>query len=143
MLSRILYKIVDYLIEYTKLSCGFQSSNNGRVNKLLAPYDISEALIRHQLVLFGKEPTSIFREKYRGHDLIRVFFVNSKKQFLWSKGNTSHYLRKQKLKPQIEISLKQANYLYIDYITMTHGYTTIYIVYIAHSTRFFLFNTAC
>ena len=55
-LSRILYKTVDYLIEYTKRLCSFKSSNGRGVNKLLAPYDISEAPIRHQLVLFGKEP---------------------------------------------------------------------------------------
>ena len=53
-LSRILYKTVDYLIEYTKRLCGFKSSNS-RVNTLVAPYVISEASIRHQLVLFGKE----------------------------------------------------------------------------------------
>ena len=43
-LSRILYKTVDYLIEYTKRLCGFKNSN-GRVNKLLAPHDINQASV--------------------------------------------------------------------------------------------------
>jgi len=36
--------------------CGFNSNKGKGVNKLLAPYDISEASIRHKLVSFGKEP---------------------------------------------------------------------------------------
>ena len=55
-LSRILYKTVAYLTEYPKRMCGFNSNKGKGMNKLLAPYDISEASIRHQLVLFGKEP---------------------------------------------------------------------------------------
>ena len=38
--------------------CSFNSNKGKGVNKLLAPYNISEALIRHQLVSFGKEPLS-------------------------------------------------------------------------------------
>jgi len=55
-LSRILNKAIDYLTEYPKRMCGSNSNNGKGVNKLIAPYDISEASIRHQLVLFGKEP---------------------------------------------------------------------------------------
>jgi len=55
-LSRILYKAVDYLTEYFKRMYGLNSNKGKGVNKLLAPYDISEASIRHQLVSFCKEP---------------------------------------------------------------------------------------
>ena len=55
-LSRILKKAIDYLTEYPKRMCGFNSNNGKGVNKLIAPYDIGEASIRHQSVLFGKEP---------------------------------------------------------------------------------------
>ena len=55
-LTRILYKITDYLTKYPKRMCGFTNNKGKGVNKLFAPYDISEASIRHQLVSFGKEP---------------------------------------------------------------------------------------
>jgi len=55
-LSRILNKTIDYLTEYPKRMCGSNSNKGKGVNKLLAPYDISEASIKHKLVLFGKEP---------------------------------------------------------------------------------------
>jgi len=55
-LSRILNKAIDYLTEYPKRMCGSNSNNGIGLNKLLAPYDISEASIRHQLVSFGKKP---------------------------------------------------------------------------------------
>jgi len=55
-LSRILIKAIDYLTECPKRMCGSNSNNGKGVNKLIAPYDISEASIRHQLVSFGKEP---------------------------------------------------------------------------------------
>jgi len=55
-LSRILNKAIDYLTEYPKRMCGSSINNGKGVNKLIAPYDISEASTRHQLVLFGKEP---------------------------------------------------------------------------------------
>jgi hypothetical protein len=46
-LSRILNKAIDYLTEYPKRMCGSNSNNGKGVNKLIAPYDISEASIRH------------------------------------------------------------------------------------------------
>ena len=81
-LPRILNKAVDHLTEYSRRMCGFTNNKGKGVNKLFAPYDISEASIRHQLVSFGKEPlysdrpTPLIIEKTTTLSAERIFRIS-------------------------------------------------------------------